>query len=70
MKNIYLLLGMRVKKDEKKKLDDRRTKRYIAYERKRKKDRYTCMKRGTEIIKTSVADPGSLSRIRNPYLGS
>ncbi len=54
---------MRVKRDEKKKLDDSRTKRYIAYERERKKDIYTCMKSATEIIETSVADPGSLSRI-------
>ncbi len=38
---------MRVKKDEKKKLDDSRTKTVC----------------GTEIIETSVADPGSLSRI-------
>jgi hypothetical protein len=63
MKKIYLLPGMRVKKVEKRKLDDRRTKRYIAYERERKKDTYTCMICGTEIIETSVADPGSLFRI-------
>ncbi len=36
---------------------------YRIWARERKKDRYTSMECATEIIETSVADPGSLFRI-------